>query len=178
MTKQNYWRNGIIPFYIDFREYTSGRKLDLSEEIRKYYGFNRNITQKIISSKNFRLLIDNFETNHANSTIIIDFLEENKNINVVVCCDYLTSKIFGEIRIDHRDLTRLYLHDISRADVRDYISKTALAVRENSDKLIEKIIQFCKQIELPLNYWTISLILLVHKKTKFDISKNIFNLLD
>lgn len=176
---KNYWRNGIIPFYIDFNNFIiSGKRLDLTEEVRRYYGFSRATTQKVIDSKNFRLLVDNFEAQHDNSEILIKFLEANKHINIVVSCDYLTSKIFGDVKLDHRDLIKLYIHDISRKDVRNYIEKTNIAVKDNSDKLIEKIVQFCKQIELPLNYWTISLILLVHKKTKFDISKNIFNLLD
>ena len=35
----------------------------------------------------------------------------------------------------------------------------------------EKIIQLCKQLELPLNYWTVSLLLLIHSKStdKFTI---------
>lgn len=176
---KNYSRSGIIPFYIDFKDFTaSGKTLNLIDEVRKYFGFNRETTKKIIASKNFRFLIDNFETNHENSNEIIQFLETNENINIVVSCDYLASKIFGEIKIDNRELIKLYLHDISRKEVRNYIQKSALLGNENIDKVLEKIVLFCKQIELPINYWTISLILMVHKKTKFDITKNIFNLLD
>lgn len=51
-------------------------------------------------------------------------------------------------------------------------------IHKDHDNILEKIINFCKQIELPLSYWTISLLLMVHKKSQIDLSKNIYNLLD
>ena len=33
-------------------------------------------------------------------------------------------------------------------------------------------------MEMPLNYWTISILLLIHRKSKFDLSKNVFEVLD
>lgn len=172
---KNYSKNGNIPFYIDFKEIDSK---DLIDEIRKYYGLSREKTKEIIKNHNFRLFIDNFDVKHPFCKLLSKFLEEFPNVNFVLTCDYITSRLYDEYIIDSREYQKIYLHDISRNDVRTYIEKNDIVTNESQDKLLEKIISFCKQIELPLSYWTVSLIMLIHKKSKFDISKNIYNLLD
>ena len=172
---KNYSRNGSIPFYIDFKE-IDGK--DLIDEIRKYYSLSREKTKEIIRSHNFRLLVDNFDINHPFYQKLTDFLEEFKDVNFIITCDYITSRLYDEYAIDGRTYQKIYLHDISRNDVRTYIEKNSLVTNETNDSLLDKVISFCKQIELPLNYWTVSLIMLIHKKSRFDISKNIYNLLD
>lgn len=172
---KNYSKNGSIPFYIDFKEIDSK---DLIDEIRKYYGLSREKTKEIIRNHNFRLLIDNFDVNHPFYPKLSSFLEEFPNVNFIITCDYITSRLYDDYAIDGRSYQKIYLHDISRNDVRTYIEKNNLITNESNDNLLDKIISFCKQIELPLNYWTVSLIMLIHKKSRFDISKNIYNLLD
>lgn len=172
---KNYSKNGNIPFYIDFKEIDSK---DLLDEIRKYYGLSREKTKEIIKNQNFRLLIDNFDINHPFYEKLTQFLTECQNVNFIITCDYITSRLYNDYPIDHKTYQKLYLHDISRNDVRTFIERNDLISSESRDSLLEKIVSFCKQIELPLSYWTVSLIMIIHKKSKFDISKNIYNLLD
>lgn len=172
---QNYSKNGNIPFYIDFKEIDSK---NLLEEIRKYYSLSKEKTKEIVRNNNFRLLIDNFDINHPFYEKLSEFLTEFPNVNFIITCDYITSRLYNDYTIDHKTYTKLYLHDISRNDVRTFIEKNVLISNESKDSLLDKIVSFCKQIELPLSYWTVSLIMVIHKKSKFDISKNIYNLLD
>ncbi|WP_316795347.1 metallophosphoesterase [Pedobacter agri] len=172
---KNYSKNGSIPFYIDFKEIDSK---DLIDEIRKYYSLSREKTKEIIKNHNFRLLVDNFDINHPFFPKLSKFLEEFPDVNFIITCDYITSRLYDDYIIDSRHYQKIYLHDISRNDVRTYIEKNSLITNETNDSLLDKVISFCKQIELPLNYWTVSLIMLIHKKSRFDISKNIYNLLD
>lgn len=172
---KNYSKNGNIPFYIDFKEIDSK---DLLDEIRKYYGLSREKTKDIINNHNFRLLVDNFDINHPFYEKLTLFLTEYPNVNFIITCDYITSRLYNDYPVDHKTYQKLYLHDISRNDVRTFIEKNDLISNESKDTLLEKIVSFCKQIELPLSYWTVSLIMVIHKKSKFDISKNIYNLLD
>ena len=172
---KNYSKNGNVPFYIDLKEIDSK---DILDEIRKYYGLSKEKTKDLIRNHNFRLLIDNFDIDNPFIPKLSNFLEEFPNVNFIITCDYITSRLYDDYIIDSRTYQKLYLHDISRNDVRTYIEKNNLIINEGQDSLLEKIISFCKQIELPLSYWTISLIMLIHKKSRFDISKNIYNLLD
>lgn len=172
---KNYVKNGNIPFYVDFKNENS---LSLIDDIKKYYELSREKTKDLIRSHNFRLLIDNFDPNNSYAKVIDDFLTEYPNVNFVVTCDYLTSRLYDDFKFDERDYIKIYLHDISRNDVRIYIEKNEFAIKKNQDEVLNKIISFCKQLELPLNYWTVSLLLMIHKKSQIDLSKNIFSLLD
>lgn len=172
---KNYVKNGNIPFYVDFKNENS---LSLVDDIKKYYELSREKTKDLIRSHNFRLLIDNFDPNNPYAQVIDDFLTEYPNVNFVVTCDYLTSRLYDDYKFDERDYKKIYLHDISRNDVRLYIEKNEFTIKKNHDEVLNKIISFCKQLELPLNYWTVSLLLMIHKKSQIDLSKNIFSLLD
>lgn len=172
---KNYLKNGNIPYYIDFKNDNS---TSLINDIKKYYELSREKTKDLIRSHNFRLLIDNFDPNNSFSKVIDDFLIEFPNVNFVITCDYLTSRLYDDYQFDDRIYKKVYLHDISRNDVRLYIEKNEFAIKKNHDDVLNKIVSFCKQLELPLNYWTVSLLLMIHKKSQIDLSKNIYNLLD
>lgn len=172
---KNYIKNGNIPFYIDFKNENSKSIID---DIRKYFEINRATTIDLIKNHNFRLLIDNFDPKSPYIDVINDFLTEYNNVNFVITCDYLTSRLFDEYEIDNREYQKIYMHDISRNDVRTFIEKNDAIQSKKHDNIVEKILTFCKQLELPLSYWTVSLLLMVHKKSQIDLSKNIYNLLD
>lgn len=172
---KNYIKNGNIPYYVDFKNENSN---SLVEDIKKYYELSREKTKALIKSHNFRLLIDNFDPNNPYTKIIDAFLTEFPNVNFVITCDYLTSRLYDDYQFDDRNYKKIYLHDISRNDVRLYIEKNEFTIKKNHDEILNKIVGFCKQLELPLNYWTVSLLLMIHKKSQIDLSKNIYNLLD
>lgn len=172
---KNYLKNGNVPYYIDFKGEHSSSLID---DIRKYFELGKEKTKELIKDHNFRLLIDNFDPNNPYTDIINAFLIDFPNVNFVVTCDYLTSRLYDDYQFDDREYTKIYLHDISRNDVRTYIEKNEVQSIKNQDDILNKIVSFCKQLELPLNYWTVSLLLMIHKKTQIDLSKNIYNLLD
>jgi hypothetical protein len=172
---KNYIKNGNIPYYIDFKNENS---LSLIDDIKKYYELSRAKTIDLILTHNFRLLIDNFDPNNPYTQVINDFLTTYPTVNFIVTSDYLTSRLYDDYQFDNRTYKKIYLQDISRSDVRIYIEKNEFTINKNQDDVLNKIVGFCKQLELPLNYWTVSLLLMIHKKTQIDLSKNIFNLLD
>jgi predicted phosphodiesterase len=171
---KDYTTNGIIPFYIDLKNNYS---LSVFDEIRKYYELSIKNTETLIK-KDFLLLIDNFDINSSYYNNLIEFLDKYENVKFIIASDYYTYRVFENYKIDNREYFKLYLQDVSRKEVRSFLENNKFEINDSYDNVLEKIISFCKQLELPLNYWTISLILLVHKKQKFDLSKNIYNLLD
>lgn len=171
---KDYTTNGIIPFYIDLK---SNYSSSIFDEIRKYYELSIKNTESLIK-KSFLILIDNFDINSAYYEHLIKFLDDYENVKFIISSDYYTYRIFENYKIDNREYYKLYLQDVSRKEVRSFLENNKFEINDSYDNVLEKIISFCKQLELPLNYWTISLILLVHKKQKFDLSKNIYNLLD
>lgn len=174
---KNYTKNGNIPFYVDFKN-SEFYSLSLIDDIKKYFELSKEKTIDLIKTHNFRLLIDNFDPNNNYSKVIDEFLTIFPNVNFLVTCDYLTSRLYEDYKFDDREYIKIYLHDISRNDVRVFIEKNEVTVSSKPDEILNKIISFCKQLELPLNYWTVSLLIMIHKKSQFDLSKNIYNLLD
>ena len=175
-----YSNNGNVPFYIDFREMESkiDRNWTLLRYISRYFELTANDTKSLINTHSFRLLIDNYDPNHILSNIIDEFLIEYKNVNCVILSDHLTSRIVDEYNLGGRAFEKLYIHDITRNEVRTYSEKWFDSNIESTDEILEKIVSFCKQLEMPMNYWTISLLLLIHKKSRFSVSRNLFEILD
>lgn len=171
---------GNIPFYMDFKELSSSidDKWDIVGYMSKYFELSKNKTKELIEKHNFRLLIDNFDPNSYLYTIVQDFLNKYPKINYVICSDQLASRELANYSFGERTYQKLFLHDITRKEVRQYANSYLARTIEEKDQLIDKIVSFCKQLEMPLNYWTVSIILLIHQKSKFDLSKNLYKLLD
>lgn len=178
---QNYSKRGLVPFLIDAKEYEAkvDDKFDLVQHIRNYYGLNREDTNKLISDGTVILLIDNFKARTALSNYLNQFLLDNSNIRFVFTSEYnLTKSIDDDILyLGTIDFKKLYFHDLRRQEIVCYAEKR-LSNHEDKEKVEEKIIQLCKQMELPLNYWTISLLLMIHHKSSDTYSKNLFSILD
>lgn len=169
---------GNIPFYIDFKELSSSidNKWNIIDYMSKYFELSKSGTKMLIENHNFRLLIDNFDPNSHLYNLVQDFFSEYPNVNYIVCSDHLASRELVNYVFGAKSYHKLFLHDITRKEVRQYAN--SYLARTIEEQLIDKIVSFCKQLEMPLNYWTVSIILLIHKKSKFDLSKNLYKLLD
>ncbi|MGB5990255.1 MAG: metallophosphoesterase [Marinifilaceae bacterium] len=177
---KRYSNNGNIPFYLDFKELDS--KIDSNWSLIKlmkiYFELSLAKTKTLIENHRFRLLIDNYDPNHPLAKIINNFLDTFPKVNFIICSDYLISRITENFEINKKEYKKLYIHDITRKDVRVFSEKVLDSNIERKDEILEKLVSWCKQLEMPLNYWTISILLLIHKKSMFDLSKNLYEILD
>lgn len=175
----NYSKNGKIPFFFDAKEYESklDRTFNIESLIRSYFEVNRAKVQEILSSNDFLLLVDNYTTNSSMAEYLNNFLKEHPNIKFIICSEYNLSRTVDSFQFGSSIYDKLFFHDLRRKEIIAYTDKR-LASNQNKQDVQEKIIQFCKQLELPLNYWTVSLLLLIHSKSSESYSKNLFSLLD
>ena len=173
-----YTLEGIVPFYIDYKEFEKSEfKFDILKLTAEYYEVNHKAAKKIIDDKKFILLIDNFDPTSAIHSLVINFLDENRKVNFIVCSDYLTSRIFIE-KFDHLNFKKLFFKNLTRKEIRVYTEKDTNIKQSEKEIVLDKISNLCTQLQLPLNYWTVSLILLIYKKSNDDFSKNLFGVLD
>lgn len=177
---KNFSRHGIIPFYIDCKEYESkiNDKFNFEKLISSYFEINNSFTDQIIKSGNFKLLIDNFNPHSSISETINKFLIKYSSVCFVICSDYNITRTVEVYHFGNLNYKKLYFHDLSRKEILSYTEKWAMSNTENKEVVQEKIVLLCKQLELPLNYWTISLLLLIYKKSNDDYYKNLFEILD
>lgn len=175
----NFSRNGKIPFFIDAKELENklDANFDIKNLIRDYFSINRKKTDQILSSKDFLLLIDNYSPNSSMAVYLDKFLTNNSEISYVICTEYNISRRVDLFELGNTIYEKLYFHDLRRKEILTYTDKR-LSINKKKEEIQEKIIQLCKQLELPLNYWTVSLLLLIHNKSSDSYSKNLFSVLD
>lgn len=176
---KNYSYTGVIPFYIDYKDYENSapERFNLQREIARYYELNTTDTEELINNSNLLLLIDNLNTASPIHASIVLFLQGHHNTKFIICSEYIASRIFIE-EIDALEYDKVYFKNLTRKEIRLY-TKTQRDIREEDENVVlEKITSICTQLQLPLNFWTVSLILLIYKKHNDDYSKNLFSVLD
>lgn len=175
----NFSRNGKTPFYFDAKDHESkvDSNFDLEQFIRNYFGINKAKVLQILKSGDFLLLIDNYSSDSAISNYMNDFINKYPEISYVVCSEFNLSRTIDGFQFGNSIYEKLFFHDLRRKEIIAYTDKR-LALHQKREEIQDKIIQLCKQLELPLNYWTVSLLLLIHNKSTDSYSKNLFSILE
>ncbi len=173
-------RYQIIPFYINCKEIearVSDDKFSLDDEVRNYYNVNKNKAKELLSSGNFVLLLDNYSDITISAQYFREYFNNNPQCRFIICSEYLASKPSSSYNISRQPVKGYYFQDLNRVEIVKYVEKRIARV-EDRDEVKEQIIRLCKQMQLPANYWTISLLLLIHKRSSDTYSRNIFEILD
>ncbi len=175
----NYSRNCIIPYYFDSRDYESKleNSFKLEDLVKAYFDVNKEKTNELLNSANFLLLIDNYSPNSGIACYLNEFLQKFSKIRFIACTEYNISRTVDIIQFGNNSYEKLFFHDLKRKEIIAY-SETRLTNNQKKEEIQERVIQLCKQLELPLNYWTISLLLLIHNKSTDNHYKNLFSVLD
>jgi predicted phosphodiesterase len=170
--------SGITPLYIDYKECGNRyKKFEIQKVLTNDFEINNNDAINIIDEERLVLLIDNYSPNSQVHEVILSFLNEHPNNRFIICSDSTTSRvIIGDVEeLDHE---KLYIKDLTRKEIRLYTQKQQNIKHDEHDILLEQIDKLCRQLQLPVNYWTVSLIRLIFKKSNDDYSKNLFSILD
>jgi predicted MPP superfamily phosphohydrolase len=175
----NFSRNGRIPFYIDAKVYelSIDNKFSFEDLIRNYYETNRAKAKEILSSPNFVLLVDNYVPNSGFATYLEQFLNDHPSIKFVVCAEENLSRTVDMKPFGNAFFEKIFFHKLRKQELVVYTEKR-LGNNSKKEEIRDRIVSLCKQLELPMNYWTISLLLLIHNKSSESYSKNLFSILD
>ncbi|MFM2386603.1 MAG: hypothetical protein RL660_1360 [Bacteroidota bacterium] len=172
----NYSIDNVIPFYLDYKE-----EEDTDDEIltmfRKYYEINSSDATNIFNGKNVVLLIDNLNPSSGFHARIVACLEQYKSLRFIITSDETIALQFLE-NVNQLDHLKIYLKNITRKEIRLYTEKNKSVKGGDIENVLDKLTHLCTQLQLPVNYWTISLLLFVYKKSNDDYQKNLFNVLD
>lgn len=155
-----------IPVYIDAREYRSSAKpVDLYKHISHYYEMNINKAKTLSDQYHVKLLIDNYEPSQTefNSKINL-FLEAHKNVSFIAATEEKLDASFSSYEFDGRTYSNLYIHEISRPEVRMLANKWPNLTPEKRELILEKIFTIFAQLNIPTNYWTVSLFIWIFEK--------------
>lgn len=165
-----------IPFYIDFREFKlKGEKLNLLSRIARYYKNSQaNILRKLKSVR-LVILIDNYEKEmDAINQELEEFLKATPNSSFIAVSDLYIFKSYEKSYLDGIKYSKLFIHDITRNEIRGLINKWPNIPQERKQFVHERIVDIFNQLNIPYNYWTVSLFLWIFEKTNdFNLNNNV-----
>lgn len=178
----NFTTYNRVPLYLDAKEEESkiDDNYDLAFTLRTYLAINKKLTDVLLSSNQLVLLVDNYRPDTAMSNYLEKFcIVYPKTIIIAVGEETISSDYeIGNLKFGNQfGVTLLYFNELRKKEIIQYTDRQLINV-PNKTQIQEKILKLCKQMELPYNYWTISLFLLIHHKASDAYSKNLYYVLD
>lgn len=178
----NFTNYNRIPLFLDAKqeEHIIDDKYDITTKLRNYLEVNTKDTEKLLLSDHLVLLVDNYRPGTAMSNFMEKFCSTHPQTLIIAAGEDAISSTYeiGNISFgETRRLELFYFNDLRRKEIIQYTDRQ-LATEAKKKQIQEKILKLCKQMELPYNYWTISLFLLIHHKASDAYSKNLYAILD
>lgn len=175
----NYLKNvskyKVLPIYID----CNMKSIDIEDIFTKTYQINKAFFSQLMDEYQIRLLIDDYNKIDNSLKQELDrFLDKNKQVSYVTSLDENILSDFTEIKIDSTVHTKLYIHDLTTTQVRNITERTLQCDIERTDEIIGKIKSIFKQLNLPMNYWTVSLFLWIFNNSSEQNFHNNFELIE
>jgi predicted phosphodiesterase len=172
----NYSIKNVIPFYLDYKEEDDTND-DLITLFKRYYEINNADAVKLFETNKVVLIIDNLNPHSTFHSKVLFCLEKFKSLRFIITSDETMALQYLE-NLNQFDHAKIYLKNITRKEIRLYTEKFKKIKNDDIENVLEKLTHLCTQLQLPVNYWTISLLLFVYKKSNDDYQKNLFNVLD
>lgn len=168
-----------IPIFIDTKEYKNSKKaLDIYKLIGAYYEMSQAKAKALPSKYVIRLLIDNYDPNFSSfNEIINEFLKINLSACFIAATEDKLATSFASYEFDGRKYSNLYIHEISRPEVRLLANKWPNLTADKREIILDKIFGIFTQLNIPSNYWTVSLFLWIFEKNNDANFHNSFELI-
>lgn len=170
----------IIPVYLNSNDYKSDqKKLDIEKILREKYHLNKSKLAELLERNHVKLLIDNYnvQQNEFNGQVN-SFLNKNLgNSSFIVLTEPSLTNQFDSFDFGSIVYSKLYLHEIKRTQVRQLTNKWPNIQESKRELVIEKIDKIFNQLNIPMNYWTVSLFLWIFEKTSETNFHNNFELI-
>ncbi len=174
--QKSYNLKKTIPFFLSYKEYGTGKKIDLLRSIRNKLQVNTGKVESLFKEYKLLLLVD--DINYFDELFFHDLeegLQPFPNYNVIICAEDSISAGFEADKFKNFKLEKLYIHEITRKEIHQ-LTKQWPKLKGNRLSIEEKIISLFNQLHIPYNYWTTSLFLWILEKTDNNKIRNNFEL--
>ena len=176
---RSYSQYQALPIYIDCWAYhNASRKIDIISELHIALEVNKTKVSQLIDKYKLVLLLDNFDSSFEDvNNQLTRFIRENKNVKVIACIPQKISSPYELTTIFSDKDTKLFIHEISKSEVRMLAQKWQTIPEKKIELVVDKIMEICQQFNMPSNYWTVSLFLWIFDKTNDANLHNNFELI-
>jgi len=170
--------NNTLPIFIDCGDKSSIKERNIDDLFCNKYQIRKSFFNELKQEYKIKLFLDNFNkvSNDFNEKIK-DFIHNNNNVTYVATFDELLMSEFNDIKINDINPIKLYIHDLTTKHIASITSKTLKCNEEKTNEIIGKVKSIFSQLNLPLNYWNISLFLWIFNSTNQQNFHNNFELL-
>lgn len=156
----------ILPLYIDCNLLIKKEtKIDIVNEISTFYEINRRKAAELSYEYHIKIILDNFRENEG---LILQplahFLDNHNNTSVLATANETLFVSFLGGYIGEVHFENLYIHDITRTEIRRLTSKWPNIQSSKKELILEKINNVFSQLNIPSNYWTVSLFIWIFEK--------------
>ena len=174
----NYFKYKVIPVYIEFKNSFSINNFDIVDYIRQNYFLNKSDTDTLISNERFHFLIDNYNPDSAGQTSFLSSLLKKVKNNIVTITSFETQESLAysqTFKLNGSTFNKAFIHPLNRKSIRTQTEKVLDEYdNDEKEKIVNKVLSIFSQLNIPYNYWSLSLFLWIYKKDKgININDNI-----
>jgi len=170
----------ILPIYIDCRNYIkASQPLNVVKIISDVYSLNKRNASDLSEKYHIKILLDNFI---ENDILILDplnkYLSENENSSVITVAEETLFNNFSNQTINGEELLNRFIWEIGRKEIRLLTNKWPNLSQSKKEALLDKIHKVFDQLNIPSNYWTVSLFIWIFEKNADANFRNNFQLIE
>jgi hypothetical protein len=111
------------------------------------------------------LLIDNYDPEQDSFNLILNaLLEKHPKVIFIATIEEKLATSFASFTFDNKKYSNLFIHEISRPEVRSLANKWPNLTPEKREIILDKISEIFVQLNIPTNYWTVSLFIWIFEK--------------
>ncbi len=169
----NFKKHEVIPLYINCNNFNNVLyKLDIPNILRDFIELNQRESLELLKEYKLLLLLDNFNDEELIQKVC-DFKNNNKNVYLIASTSETLYNTFSINWNTTTGFTNVYIHDITRDEIRSLTNKWPNISQKNREVILEKIHKLFAQLSIPSNYWTVSLFIwLFEKNSNLNFSNN------
>ncbi|PKH52146.1 hypothetical protein CXF68_16245 [Tenacibaculum sp. Bg11-29] len=163
-----------LPIYIDCQVLINTKNtLDIIDTLSDFYETNKKSASNLLEDYHLKIVLDNFDDNES---LILNplfkFLDSHKNCSIIAASNETIFSSFAGGLIGNINFVNRYLHDLTRTEIRALTDKWPDISDEKRTQVVEKIHTVFNQLNIPSNYWTVSLFIWIFQK---NIDANLGN---
>lgn len=174
----NYFIYRVIPVYIEFKNSYTTSNFDIRDYIRQNYFLNKSDTENLLENEKFHFLVDNYNPDSKHQTeFLISLLKTIKNsITTISSFETQESLAYSEtFKLNGLLFKKAFIHPLNRTSIRTQTEKVLAEYdKDEREKIVSKVLSIFSQLNIPYNYWSLSLFLWIYKKDQgININDNI-----
>lgn len=172
--------NNVLPIYINCKDIIkSENKIDVVKTIRSFYELSTADAEKLSQSYHIKILLDNF---NENEKLILsplnEYITKFKNASIIATAEETLLNGFSNKTINGTCFNNKFIWDIGRTQIRTLTNKWPSLTEDSREILLEKIQKVFTQLNIPTNYWTVSLFIWIFEKNADATFRNNFQLIE